>query len=69
MEKLALRRQQSRMKNPSDVREIYLLPSGRDDFGASESLPACAEILMGQDEILMRMKINSHADEKIFSCG
>ena len=40
------------MKNPSDVREIYLLPSGRDDLGASENLPACEKILMRTEKIL-----------------
>ena len=28
-----------------------------------------AKILIGQEQILMRMKINSHADENKFSCG
>ena len=46
MEKSALRRQQSLTKNPSDVRQIYPLPSGSEDMRTSENLPACQKILM-----------------------
>jgi len=54
VEKSALRRQQSRMKNPSDVREIYPLSSGRDDMRYRKRLAACQKILMRTEKILMR---------------
>jgi hypothetical protein len=61
VEKSALRRQQSRMKNPSDVREIYPLSSGRDDMRYRKRLAACQKILMRTDEQSVATRNNSVA--------